>query len=345
MTYYLKSANIKTNAITEYTGDAGTSIEGVNFKDIGDINIATGNTYNFQINATPVTEFVTTGIKVNQIDELTATSGVTIDSVILKDGQVTVTGDPTLDMQVATKQYIDNLIDGLSWITAAKAASNGNIVIATGGLAPANLDAGVTLVENDRVLLWLQTDPIENGVYIVHELSAWIRSADTNGNDEFANKSIVVQQGTNYGDVEFTCTNDAITVGTTEITVIRRTSTHRHRNLSDLQGGTTDQYYHLTSTQHTLLTGEVSDFFGAVTAASNGDLNLGSGDLTCVDIASTGTMTINTINEKTAGLGVTIEGMKVENNTDSGNIMQINIPTGYSYAFQINDVTVFEIGT
>lgn len=50
--------------------------------------------------------------------------------------------------------------------------------------------------------------------------------------------------------------------------------TRRHRDLQDLQGGTTDEYYHLTAAQHTEITG----FFDAtdITAAEAENLTDGS---------------------------------------------------------------------
>lgn len=70
----------------------------------GDILLNPGNTSV----VIPDTKDLTTDL----INETTAAAGVTIDSVLLKDGKVTVTGDPTTDLMVATKQYVDdNSID------------------------------------------------------------------------------------------------------------------------------------------------------------------------------------------------------------------------------------------
>ncbi len=51
----------------------------------------------------------------DSIIEKTVDNGIDVDSVILKDGQITVLADPALDLQVATKQYVDSAINGLDW--------------------------------------------------------------------------------------------------------------------------------------------------------------------------------------------------------------------------------------
>ncbi len=59
--------------------------------------------------------------------------------------------------------------------------------------------------------------------------------------------------------------------------------TRRHRDLQDLQGGTTAEYYHLTSAQHSTLTdGSVADSLHIHTAYAN-DILLTSGDALVTD--------------------------------------------------------------
>jgi len=59
--------------------------------------------------------------------------------------------------------------------------------------------------------------------------------------------------------------------------------TRRHRDLQDLQGGTTAEYYHLTSAQHSTLTdGSVADSLHIHAAYAN-DILLTSGDALVTD--------------------------------------------------------------
>jgi hypothetical protein len=99
--------------------------------------------------------------------------------------QVTVAADPTQALQVATKQYVDNISSGFNSHDAVIAATTTNLaaVYATGTTtldggagAGATLTASanaalvidnVTLVVGDRVLVKNQTTQTQNGIYVV----------------------------------------------------------------------------------------------------------------------------------------------------------------------------------
>ena len=90
------------------------------------------------------------------------------------------------------------------------------------GLASVIID-GVTLVQNDRVLVKDQTSGALNGIYVVGTvnlgIAALTRAVDMNVSAEVKAGMIVpVTEGTVNGDVEFKLTtNDPIVLGTTAL--------------------------------------------------------------------------------------------------------------------------------
>jgi hypothetical protein len=134
-----------------------------------------------------------------------AISGVKIVGVPL-----TLAADPTLPLHSATKQYVDNLVAGLSWKEAVRVATTTNFLL-TGNQT---VD-GVLTATGDRVLVKAQTTPAENGIYIAGT-GAWARAADADAVGELEGASVFVADGTTLADTSWVCTtNGAITPGTT----------------------------------------------------------------------------------------------------------------------------------
>ena len=93
-------------------------------------------------------------------------------------GALTLATDPTAGLQAATKQYVDNVSQGLQ-------AKNSVQTVATFGVAGNAAGAGVgktitsagfgafpavngyTCVQGDRILLTTQISPVDNGVYVL----------------------------------------------------------------------------------------------------------------------------------------------------------------------------------
>lgn len=127
--------------------------------------------------------------------------------------QVTVGADPTTPLGVATKQYVDNAIDGLDTKAAVACATTGNITLS--GLQAID---GYTTLAGDRVLVKNQTTPSQNGPYIA-SAGAWTRSADGNTWAELVGAYLFVVNGTINGNTAWVCTVGAGgTLGTTSVT-------------------------------------------------------------------------------------------------------------------------------
>lgn len=253
-------------------------------------------------------------IKSDIITELTTNSGVTIEGVLLKDTGITLTNRITkfstddllsgnsdfyLPTEKAVKTYVDNNIEGLQWKESCKGATTANISLA-GGLAPAGLDTGVALVENDRVLVWNQTDKTQNGIYLAHALSAWTRSLDADTAAKLIHCVAGVREGDTYADLDFFCTNNSITEWTTDIIFVQKSSSINHGLLLGLQGGQANQYYHLTSAEHV----ELTNWMDNVTLDTNGSVDLGTGILTTPKVQYTDSIIIDA--KKAAATTITL---------------------------------------
>jgi hypothetical protein len=119
---------------------------------------------------------------------------------------------PTDAVNVAQLQ---SALAGLSWHGAARAASTGNVNVASPGAA---ID-GVTLVAGNRVLLKNQTAAAENGIYVWNgAAAAMTRAADGVTGSLNAGAAFYVDEGTVNADTAWTVsTDDPITVGTSAI--------------------------------------------------------------------------------------------------------------------------------
>lgn len=127
---------------------------------------------------------------------------------------------PTLGSHLTTKQYVDSVAQGLDWqdsvLSIAPVASG----VQTLGNRYISSATGGGWTE-DNIYEWDGTQWVET---VVNEgTAAWVEDED----------ALYVYNGSDW---------------------VRFGSTVVHSNLSGLQGGTVDEYYHLTSAQHTDLT-------------------------------------------------------------------------------------------
>lgn len=128
---------------------------------------------------------------------------------------------PSADSDVATKSYVDGVAQGIKWKQPARVTAPGNVDISTGLAAGQTVD-GITLVAGDRVLLTKQTTGSQNGVYVAPASGAASRATDLDAGSEFPSAAIFVSEGS-AADTGWTCTNDSVTVGTTDVTFVQFT--------------------------------------------------------------------------------------------------------------------------
>jgi hypothetical protein len=219
---------------------------------------------------------------------------------------VTLTQDPTLALQVATKQYVDTQTSAAIHFhqpVRVEAPLNLNATYDNGtdgvgatltnaGTQVALTIDGVALSVADRVLVYEQTDETENGVYVVTTVGSgstnWVltRSSDT---DTYVNASpeglsegstFFVQQGTTGAGETYTCnTPGTITFGTTNITFAQISSAQIYSAGTGLT--LTGTQFSLTNPVATTLGGTGLATFGAANRAifSSGTTTLTAGTL------------------------------------------------------------------
>jgi hypothetical protein len=144
------------------------------------------------------------------------TTNIALGATSLTLGGLTsidLTQDPTTALQVATKQYVDNVAEGLDVKASCIAATTGDIT-----LSGAQTIDGVSVVAGNRVLVKNQSAAEENGIYIADN-ATWFRSSDANTWDELRSAFTFIEQGTTNGDTGWVCTiNAGGTLGVTAVT-------------------------------------------------------------------------------------------------------------------------------
>jgi len=154
---------------------------------------------------------------------------------------VTVTQDPVSALQLATKQYVDNVAQGLDAKASVRNASTvaftatynngtsgvGATLTNAGTLVAFSAD-GITNSVGDRVLIKNQAAPAQNGIYTVTTAGsgsvAWVltRSTDMNTWVQVPNSFTFVEDGSTQADTGWVCTSNAGgTMGTTAITWVQ----------------------------------------------------------------------------------------------------------------------------
>lgn len=129
--------------------------------------------------------------------------------------RLTDLADPTTGTDAANKNYVDSVVNGLSWKEPVRAASTGNVTLASAVENGDTLD-GVTLATNDRILLKDQTAPEENGIYKVNASGAPTRTTDADSAADIEGAAVFVNEGTTNGNTEWVMTTNApITLNTT----------------------------------------------------------------------------------------------------------------------------------
>jgi len=246
---------------------------------------------------------------------------------------VTVTQDPTQALQLATKQYVDAVAQGLdakaSVVNASTVAftvtyNNGTAGVGAtltnaGSLAAFAAD-GVTNSVGDRVLIKNQAAPAQNGIYTVTTAGsgsiAWVltRSTDMNTWTNVPNAYVWVESGSTQADTGWVCTSNAGgTMGTTAVTWVQFSGAGTYTAGTGLT--LTGTQFSITNTAVTAASYGSASSVATFTVNAQGQLTLAAS--TSIAIAAS-QVTSGTLAVAQGGTGVgTLTGLAYGNGTSA----------------------------
>jgi hypothetical protein len=158
-------------------------------------------------------------------------------------GDLILNQDPSTALQAATKQYVDNIVSGINFHTPVTVATTGSLVATYNngidgvGATLTGPSVGVLMIDGEtptylqRILVWQQADPIQNGIYDLTTVGDALniyqltRSADADnsppGEIHYGDYTLVLSGDTN-GGFGFICnTPGTIDIGTTPINYVQ----------------------------------------------------------------------------------------------------------------------------
>ena len=212
-----------TNALTIGTGLTGTSYNGSTAVTIAiDSTVATltgiQTLTNKSISGSTNTFSNIPNVALTNSSLTVGTTNIALGATSLTLGgltSVTVTQDPTTALQLATKQYVDAVAQGLNTKAAVLCATTANITLS----GEQTID-GVT-TSASRVLVKNQSTASQNGIYLSGS-GAWTRTTDANTWNQLISAYVFVETGSTQADTGWVCTVDpGGTLGVTAVTWVQ----------------------------------------------------------------------------------------------------------------------------
>ena len=303
-----------TSALTIGTGLSGTSFNGsapVTIAIDSTVSTLTGtqtltnktmsgasNTFSSIANSSLTNSAVTIG-----------TTSIALGASSLTLGGLTtvaVTQDPIAALDLATKQYVDAVAQGLDPKASCVAATTANITLS----GTQTID-GVALIAGDRCLVKDQSLSQNNGIYLV-AAGAWTRSLDMDTWAEVPGAFTFIEQGTTLADTGWVCTSNAGgTLGTTAIVFVQ------FAGVGSYTAGTgltlTGTQFSITNTAVTAAAYGSATQVGTFTVNAQGQLTLAANTTVTPAVGSitglgTGVATALAVNTGSAGAFVLFNG-------------------------------------
>lgn len=216
----------------------------------------------------------------------------TFTNIVTNTGSVLTL--PSADTDIANKQYVDSVAQGLNIKQACLYGTTNNITLSGLG-TQAGGDWPSSLTADDRILVKSQTNQADNGIYVA-SASGWNRSADMNTWAEVPSAFTFVQKGTTLADTGWVCTSDpGGTLGVTAITWTQFSGAGAYLAGNGLQ---------LTGNTFSVLANG-----STINVSSSGikisDTYPGQSTITTVGTLTSGTWNANTIGATYGGTGLT----------------------------------------
>lgn len=139
-----------------------------------------------------------------QIDEEVSYTWITGSHDFTGVSSITVP-TPTSDAHAVTKGYADGLRQGVAIKDPCRAMNDANEAL-TGD--PGTVDGVTTWATGERMLLTNQSTGSQNGIWVVDTGGPWSRPTDFDTGDDAAGAQTWINEGTSYGDSQWTCTTD-----------------------------------------------------------------------------------------------------------------------------------------
>jgi hypothetical protein len=211
--------------------------------------------------------------------------------------------DPVNPQDAATKNYVDNVAQGLNVKSPCLVATTVSITLVGGQ----TID-GVTVVAGDRVLVKNQSVASQNGIYVV-QTTAWTRSSDMDTWAEVPSAFTFVETGTTQADTGWVCTSDpGGTIGTTAINWSQFSAAGSYTAGTGLT--LTGNQFSITNTAVTAGSYGSASSVGQFTVNAQGQLTAAS--TTSIAIANTQVSGLGTMSTQAAS-GVAITGGSITN--------------------------------
>lgn len=151
---------------------------------------------------------VGTGVTVSDLDAPTA-------DLAMGANKITGLANPTADQDAATKYYVDNAVQGLTWKQAANLLADTNAPL-TGSTGSLTIDNHLLNATTDgyRIVLTNQTTASEEGIYVYNDSGSGYtltRSTDGTPYTELIGATIFIEEGTIWANSIWTQANHYIT--------------------------------------------------------------------------------------------------------------------------------------
>jgi hypothetical protein len=279
-----------------------------------------------------------TATGVNQSIVLTPTGSGTVG---VSGARITQLAIPTTPTDAATKQYVDDLAQGLNVHEASQVATTADLPSTyTPGTGPGVgaqliLDTvttvidGYTLVVGDRVLVKNQTATEENGIYVVSQIASttiFTRATDYDTPAKMAGGDFTfVQNGTVNNDTGWVQVDAVVTVGTTPVLFTQFSGAGTYTAGTGLT--LTGSVFSVTDTAVTPATYGNASQTVTFTVNAQGQLTAASEQAVVANAATLSGTTLNAtvVNSSLTSVG-TLNGLAVTGNANvSANVNATNI--------------------